>query len=221
MFRINKIIELLANIPLLPQVLYHQNQTNDNESQSSGGGAKPKNFLFNSFSSQSINTLAQQQSPKSPKSTAADTNVASQIKALQQEIATDDAVAKAQASDSANNSNPHSSTSVVDENSVVVVSNESANLSLLDWIKSFDPQHQLDSVINETRDMLANFDRNFEWPALQARKNELLKTIDQNQNMREIEGLAKRLQDLNALLDKSKSLLASQSDINEVKDATS
>ena len=166
----NKIIELLANIPLLPQVLY-QNQSNESES------SRPRNTLFNSFSSQSICNLTQQ----SPKSPPLETNAA-QIKSLQQQITADDA-AKSQSSPES--SNAHSSS--ITDNSSVVVLGEAANLSLLDWIKSFDPQHQLDNVINETREMMTNFEKNFDWPALQARKNELLKTIEQNQNMREIE----------------------------------
>jgi hypothetical protein len=81
------------------------------------------------------------------------------------------------------------------------------SMSLLDWIKSTDTRNQLNSVIEETKEMQKSFDENFKWHELQANINKLLDQIDNNPQMREIEGLTKRLQDLNSLLDNSKKFL--------------
>ena len=95
--------------------------------------------------------------------------------------------------------------------------NASNCLTLLEWIKSTDPQNRLNSVIEETREMLNNFDTNFKWETLQAKINKLVDQIEKNPQMREIEGLTKRLQDLNNFLEMSKSFLAGQSEIVEVQ----
>ena len=88
-------------------------------------------------------------------------------------------------------------------------------VTLLEWIKSTDPQNRLDTVIDETREMLAHFDNNFTWPNLQTKIGTLVAQIENNPQMREIEGLTKRLQDLNNFLEMSKRFLASQGDIVE------
>ncbi len=93
--------------------------------------------------------------------------------------------------------------------------NINANLTLLDWIKSTDPQNKLSTVIDETREMLSYFDNNFNWDLLQSKINKLVDQIENNSQMREIEGLTKRLQDLNNFLEMSKKFLAGQQDIVE------
>ena len=92
----------------------------------------------------------------------------------------------------------------------------SSCLTLLEWIKSTDPQNRLDSVIDETREMLSHFDNNFKWGNLQGKINVLVDQIENNPQMREIEGLTKRLQDLNNFLETSKKFLVGQGDIVEV-----
>ena len=94
--------------------------------------------------------------------------------------------------------------------------NSASCLTLLEWIKSTDPQNRLNNVIEETREMLTHFDTNFRWGILQEKINKLVEQIE-NPQMREIEGLTKRLQDLNNFLEDSKKFLAGQSDIVEVK----
>lgn len=64
--------------------------------------------------------------------------------------------------------------------------------------------------------MLANFDSNFKWKDLRAKINKLINQFENNPQMKEIEGLTKRLQDLNNFLDKSKKYLAAQCEIAEV-----
>jgi len=96
-----------------------------------------------------------------------------------------------------------------------VKNNTGTNLTLLDWIKSTDPQNKLSTVIDETREMLHHFDNNFNWELLQTKINKLVDQIENNAQMREIEGLTKRLQDLNNFLEMSKKFLAGQQDIVE------
>ena len=89
------------------------------------------------------------------------------------------------------------------------------NLTLLDWIKSTDPQNKLHHVVEETKDMLEKFFLNYKWRDLQANIEKILGQIDSNQEMREIIGVTKRLQDLNGFLEESDKLLASQAEIKE------
>lgn len=239
MNEMERVIELLDKIRLLPQVLYQQqNNNNTNTSFSASSAADVNNRhssssianqqqqqaskttnLFSSFSSQSICNLTQ--SPQSPNNNnvavSSSSNSSSgtpslerhmnKIKQqLQQQLVDDDSVSNSQqtsavAADGSRNNN--------------LADAGSSSLSLLDWIKSFDPQHQLDNVIVETREMLASFDKNFKWPELLVNKTNLINKIENSKQMREIEGLTQRLHDLNELLEKAKNLLAGQKDITD------
>ena len=96
--------------------------------------------------------------------------------------------------------------------------NTNVDSTLLEWIKSVDPQNKLNAVIDDTKEMLKNFDSNFKWKDLRNNITLLIRQFDNNQQMKEIEGLTKRLQDLNSFLDKSKTYLAGQCDITEVNE---
>ncbi len=97
--------------------------------------------------------------------------------------------------------------------------NTNVDLTLLEWIKSVDPQNKMNAVIDDTKEMLKNFDSNFKWKDLRNNISLLISQFDNNQQMKEIEGLTKRLQDLNSFLDKSKTFLAGQCDITEVRNS--
>lgn len=93
----------------------------------------------------------------------------------------------------------------------------SGNSTLLEWIKSVDPQNKLNVVIDETKEMLNNFDTNFKWKELRQNVTRLLDIFDESPQLKEIEGLTIRLQDLNSFLEKSKNYLSSQCDIADVR----
>lgn len=160
---IDKYIEILGNIRILPQIMSKIHSTTNIESTDKlivNTPPNPSENLFNNFSSQSI----------------------ADLQALQ-----------------------------INEQQLKKV--DSNCLTLLEWIKSTDPQNRLDSVIDETREMLSHFDNNFTWRNLQTKINTLVAQIENNPQMREIEGLTKRLQDLNNFLEMSKKFLTSQNDI--------
>ena len=89
------------------------------------------------------------------------------------------------------------------------------NFTLLDWIKSTDPQNKLNHVVEETKEMLDKFNTSLKWRELQANIEKILTQIDASGEMREIPGLTKRLQDLNHFLEDCDKLLASQAEIQE------
>jgi hypothetical protein len=89
-------------------------------------------------------------------------------------------------------------------------------LSLLDWIKSTDPNNKLNCVIEETNEILANLEKNLKWNDLHFKINKLLNQIENNAQMREIEGLTKRLDDLKGFLIQSNKFLIGQNEINDV-----
>ena len=182
--RIDKYIEFLSHVRLLPQILSDQMHRSLeatgklNQSPTQINKIRPTNALFSSFSSQSIANLQ-------ILSNISDT---SHYKKSDSEMAL----------------SPISSPSTL------------SNYSLLDWIKSTDPQNKLHSVIEETKEMLNSFDNNSKWRDLQAKISKVFSQIENNSQMREIEGLTKRLHDLNNFLEESKKLLASQNEICEV-----
>lgn len=94
--------------------------------------------------------------------------------------------------------------------------NVSENMSLLDWIKSTDAKNRLEIVVDETRDILENFEKNQRWNELSNEINEMMIQVEDNAQFREIEGLTKRLEDLKNLLDESNRLLTGQNEITEV-----
>lgn len=163
-FSIDKYIEILSNIRILPQIIPNISTENPDTPDKTciNTPPNPSETLFSGFSSQSI----------------------ADLQALQ-----------------------------INENKLK--QNSSSCLTLLEWIKSTDPQNRLNNVIDETREMLTHFDTNFRWGVLQEKINKLVDQIE-NPQMREIEGLTKRLQDLNNFLEDSKKFLAGQNDIVEV-----
>lgn len=156
---IDKYIDVLASIRLLPQILVQL------DSQANAESTLRRGNLFSSISCQSITNL----------------------QALQQ-----------------------------DENSTSKQLNDTLTTStLLEWIKSTDPQNKLNAVIDETKEMLSNFDSNFKWKDLRIKITKLLNQFENNPQMKEIEGLTKRLQDLTNFLEKSKKYLQAQAEISE------
>lgn len=93
--------------------------------------------------------------------------------------------------------------------------NVKEDLTLLDWIKSTDPNNKIDTVVDETKDILENFEKNQKWNELSTKINDLLNQIESNTQFREIEGLTKRLEDLKSFLDESNRLLSNQNEITD------
>jgi hypothetical protein len=161
----DKYIDVLGNVRLLPQILSQiQLDINSNSSTNLNTGN-----IFGGLSCQSISTLPMQL-----------TN--NEITKQQQQQQT---------------------------------TTENESTTLLEWIKSTDPQNKLNAVIDETKEMLTSFDSNFKWKELRTKINKLINEFEANPQMKEIEGLTKRLQDLNNFLDKSKKYLASQLEISD------
>jgi hypothetical protein len=186
--------------------------TSSNLSQLQTGRRAPRlhRTLFSSFSSQSLTNLTSAQLI---------TNYANITKHAQpgsEQLTgtTPGSVGGAGIVDSSesNNSNgPNSPSGITTDNGAL-----DNHLTLLDWIKSTDPQNKLSTVIEETRDILESFDAKFKWSELEAKISKLLGQIESNQQMKEIEGLAKRLDDLKGFLGQASKFLVSQSEINEV-----
>lgn len=162
---IDKYIEILSNIRILPQIMSQIHSENSDLAEKLPVNTPPSSgeALFNNFSSQSI----------------------ADLQALQ-----------------------------INEQQLKL--NSGSYLTLLEWIKSTDPQNKLNSVIDETREMLSHFDNNFKWENLESKIHVLVDQIENNPQMREIEGLTKRLQDLNNFLEMSQKFLTGQNDIVEV-----
>nr|AWV66629.1 RB1-inducible coiled-coil protein 1 [Brachionus rotundiformis] len=100
-------------------------------------------------------------------------------------------------------------------NPKTTLGNLSEDISLLDWIKSTDAKNRLEIVVDDTRDILENFEKNQRWNELNQEINEMLTQVEENSQFREIEGLTKRLDDLKNLLDESNRLLIGQNEISE------
>lgn len=88
--------------------------------------------------------------------------------------------------------------------------------TILDWIKSTDPNNKLNAVIDETNEILNNFETSFKWNELNSKIGKLMADIDNSAQMREIEGLTKRLEDLKGFLNQANKFLINQSEINDV-----
>nr|AWV66677.1 RB1-inducible coiled-coil protein 1 [Brachionus koreanus] len=100
-------------------------------------------------------------------------------------------------------------------NSRNLLENFSEDISLLDWIKSTDNKNRLEIVVEETRDIFENFEKNQRWHDLSNEINEMLTQVEENSQFKEIEGLTKRLEDLKNLLEESNRLLLGQNEITE------
>ncbi|CAF0759074.1 unnamed protein product [Brachionus calyciflorus] len=96
-----------------------------------------------------------------------------------------------------------------------VLENLSEDLTLLDWIKSTDPNNKLDTVVDQTKKILDDVENKLKWNELSQKINDVLNQIENNSQLKEIEGLAKRLEDLKTFLDESNRLLLSQNEITD------
>lgn len=89
-------------------------------------------------------------------------------------------------------------------------------LTLLDWIKSTDPNNKLNAVIDETREILDKLESSLNWNELSEKIEKQMGSIESSSQMREIEGLTKRLDDLKGFLIEANKLLVNQNEINNV-----
>lgn len=106
-----------------------------------------------------------------------------------------------------------SSGSSSNESSPSKITTTDEEMNLLDWIKSTDPQNNLSNVIDEAKDILENFEAKFKWSDLESKIDKLMNQVENNNQMREIEGLAKRLDDLKGFLNQSAKFLTNQNEI--------
>jgi hypothetical protein len=198
---IDKCTETLANIRLLPQLLdkYNEKQQSPFDSNQVESTNNRMRTLFSCFSSQSIANL---QSPRL--TTTASVNSRSTSEQQQQVSAF-------------KQSNEH--LSCLPEASLTEneLASSSHTTSLLDWIKSTDPTNKLNCVIDETKEMFNSFESTSKWRDLKAKICKTLAQIEQNPQIKEIEGLTKRLHDLNNFLEASNKLLSAQNDIVDVR----
>jgi hypothetical protein len=198
MNEIDKYTDTMANIRLLPQLLdkYNEKQQSPFNSSQVESTHNRMRTLFSCFSSQSIANL---QSPR--------LNTASSIRSTSEQHQP----SVFRQSNEQLACLPEASLIGEDE-----LASSSHSLSLLDWIKSTDPHNKLSSVIDETKEMFANFESSSKWRDLKEKISKTLAQIENNPQMKEIEGLTKRLHDLNNFLEASNKLLSAQSDIAEV-----
>jgi len=199
MNEIDKYTETLANIRLLPQLLdkYNEKQQSPFDSNQVESTHNRMRTLFSCFSSQSIANL---QSPRltTTASGSRSTSEPQQVSAFKQ-------------------SNEHLSClpeASFTEDELVTSSH---TISLLDWIKSTDSTNKLNCVVDETKEMFTSFESTSKWRDLKAKISKTLAQIEQNPQLKEIEGLTKRLHDLNNFLEASNKLLSAQSDIADVR----
>lgn len=198
--RIDKHIELLSHVRLVPSLLKNDSNESGNLSGNSNAdddsklnqtgtngrlttaAAIARTNLFSCFSSQSIPNLQSAQ------------------------FISTKCVPSSNHNESSGPSSPTAGPLKLDDR----------QLTLLDWIKSTDPNNKLNSVIDETNEILANFDKNPKWADLYGKIRKLLGQVENNAQMKEIEGLAKRLEDLKGFLTQAEKFLANQNEINEV-----
>ena len=196
----DKYINILSHVLILPNLIPDGNNqsleldtTTSSNMSTLNKRLKLQRTLFSSFSSQSLTNL---------QSAHLLNNYAKQSSETRNE-----SNANSNENSNANTNNTNSPNNTTTE----VIT----HFTLLDWIKSTDPQNKLSSVIEETRDILDNFEAKFKWNELEAKVSKLLSQIENNQQMKEIEGLAKRLDDLKGFLIQSGKFLASQNEITD------
>jgi hypothetical protein len=90
----------------------------------------------------------------------------------------------------------------------------SSTINLLDWTNLTDPRHKLETVLLKAKESFDYLDVNW-WTQIENEFNKLI-SDGNNKQMKEIEGLTKRLSDLNSLLDTCKTCLSRQREISEV-----
>lgn len=88
-------------------------------------------------------------------------------------------------------------------------------INLLDWTNLTDPRHKLETVLLKAKESFDYLDMKW-WTQIE---NEITNIINEgnNKQMREIEGLAKRLSDLNSLLETCKLCLSREKEICDVR----
>lgn len=161
--------------------------------------------LFSCFSSHSIQNLQSIQSLRNPTNTETAGNLNSptgETTAITTPTTTDD-VFEGASSSKLGSPPPQPATTAT-------------SLTLLDWIKSTDPNNKLHALIDETTEILSKLETSFKWTELSGRVDKLFQQIENNPQMREIEGLTKRLEDLKDFLRQADKFLVSQAEINEV-----
>jgi len=198
---IDKYTDTLANIRLLPQLLdkYNEKQQSPFDPSQIESTHNRMRTLFSCFSSQSIANL---QSPRL-------TTTASSFRSTSEQQAPASTFGQ---SNEQLACLPEASFTAEDE-----LASSSHTISLLDWIKSTDPQNKLNIVVDETKEMFTSFESSSKWRDLKAKISKTLAQIENNPQMKEIEGLTKRLQDLNNFLEASNKLLSAQNDIADVR----
>ena len=201
---VDKYIGILSHVRLLPQLVPEGNEQSLDLDTTTSSNMNPllmnkrlkfQRTLFSSFSSQSLTNL---------QSAQLISNISKQQLPSPNELN--------EFEQSATNTNDTTTTTATSPNTT---NTTESTINLLDWIKSTDPQNRLSSVIDETKEILDNFEAKFKWSELEAKISKLLGQIESNQQMKEIEGLAKRLDDLKGFLGQSSKFLASQSEIAE------
>lgn len=175
---------------MLPSLIREQEQ--ENQLQETMQQQNGRTNLFSCFSTQSIPNLQSMQSVKAVRTVESNLN-------------------------SPNETSPPNNENVFNETADNNEPKVAPNLTLLDWIKSTDPNNKLNSVIDETNDILNNLEKNFKWNELNGKITKLTTQIENSSQMREIEGLTKRLDDLKGFLIQANKFLTTQNEINEVK----
>jgi hypothetical protein len=180
----------------LPQQQQQQQPSNSQQNQKKLSNNSLT--LFSGFSSQSIVNLQSPSSPQSP----LHSDIIQQQQQNQLQSPTGGQLM-----------------SVINENNEVSnssVYNKSENdYTLLDFVNQADPHNELTSVIQKIREIQSRFDINMKWPELKKKIDNIFYQMDNNPQMREIDGLTKRLNDLNGLIDTSKKFLSAQNETVE------
>jgi hypothetical protein len=159
--------------------------------------------IFSSFSSQSLSNLQSSQL----------LNQNFKLNTLNQKLKLDETVETDENNETSINNNNGSPNTIKSPNNL----NSNDCLTLLDWVKSTDPQNKLQSVIQETKEILENFDSKLNWTELEQNINDLFIQLEKNQHLKDIDGLAKRLDDLKDFIQQATKFLTNQNEISEVK----
>jgi hypothetical protein len=88
---------------------------------------------------------------------------------------------------------------------------EISSINLLEWTNSTDPRHKLETVLSKAKDSFECLDMKW-WTQIETDIQNILNEGN-NQHMKEIEGLTKRLSDLNIFLEACKKSLNSEKEI--------
>ena len=87
-------------------------------------------------------------------------------------------------------------------------------INLLDWTNLTDPRHKLETVLEKAKESFLHLDTSW-WNEIESEVKYLI-SEGNNKQMKEIEGLTKRLSDLNTLLESSRQCLNREKEICDV-----